>query len=469
LNFNKINAKKLFLKYLPFVIFFVIIFTWHFTLPRLGDDITFAKIYHNQNIFNYIYIQYETWSSRFLIEFFLIPLEGLPRILWNFFDSIIFLLIAVLIPKIIFNMEKIEVNKSYIYNSLSCIFVLIYIFTTTNTLNEAGYIATTLNYTWPLFFGLLHFYLLKKYVFLGNNTNTKQKIVIYTIMIFALLFAINQEMILTLVSVAYIFIILYCLYNRVKIPNMVLVMLFIIFLEFLNVYLCPGNHVRYYHAISYWFPTYYNFTLVNKIDLGISVLFYRIVLLFSLTSLVFFGILALYIYSITKNKLSVILSLLPLIIVLTLLIMSLVGYRPPLQFMGIGMTKYGLLHSNLMHILIISSIYAIIVFSVMFSLIKIYKHGDKKISLAIFCLLILGFSSQMMRGFSPTVWISEQRWEIFYYFCVICASYILSVELIESRYDKINNWLLKRKLWKFMYNLFSSSNNNEIKDDKRDE
>ena len=131
-----------------------------------------------------------------------------------------------------------------------------------------------------------------------------------------------------------------------------------------------------------------------------------------------------------------------------------------------GMTKYGLLHSNLKHILIISSIYAIIVFSVMFSLIQIYKHGDKKISLAIFCLLILGFSSQMMRGFSPTVWASVQRWEIYYYFCVTCASYILSVELIESRYDKINNWLIKRKLWNFMYNLLSSDNNNhDTKDD----
>ena len=112
-------------------------------------------------------------------------------------------------------------------------------------------------------------------------------------MIFALLFAINQEMMLVLVSVAYLFIILYCLYNKVKIPNTVLFMFLIIFLEFLNVYLCPGNHIRYYAEISQWFPTYYNLSLVNKIDLGISVLLYRILLLYSLTSLVFFAILEL--------------------------------------------------------------------------------------------------------------------------------------------------------------------------------
>ena len=144
----------------------------------------------------------------------------------------------------------------------------------------------------------------------------------------------------------------------------------------------------------------------------------------------------LYIYSITKNKFSVILSLLPLIIVLTLGIMNLMGYIPLIHFIKIGMTEYGLLHSNLEHILIISCIYAIITFSVMYSLIKIYKHGDKRISVTIFCLLILGFSSQMMRGFSPSVWVTGQRWEIYYYFCVTCASYILSIKLFESRYDR---------------------------------
>ncbi|MCE7697909.1 MAG: DUF6056 family protein, partial [Methanobacterium paludis] len=245
LNFNKINAKKSLLKYLPFVIFFAIIFIWHFTLPRLGDDLMFGKVYHHYNIFNYLSLRYEIWSSRSLIEFFVVPLTGLPRIIWNFFDSIVFLLMAVLIPKIFLNMEKIDEKKSVIYNSLSCIMVLIYIFTTTDALASAGYVATTLNYTWPLFFGLLHFYLVKKYVFSENKSSAKQKIAIYATMIFALIFAINQEMMLVLVSVAYLLIVLYCLRNKVKIPNSVFFMVFIIFLEFLNVYLCPGNHLRY--------------------------------------------------------------------------------------------------------------------------------------------------------------------------------------------------------------------------------
>ena len=43
-----------------------------------------------------------------------------------------------------------------------------------------------------------------------------------------------------------------------------------------------------------------------------------------------------------------------------------------------GVTRYGLLHSNLNHILIFSSIYAIVVFSIMFSLVQIYKNKGKE-------------------------------------------------------------------------------------------
>ena len=330
---------------------------------------------------------------------------------------------------------------------------MIYIFMTINSLDSAGYIATTLNYTWPLFFGLLHFYLLKKYVFSENISSTKQKIVVYSVMIFALIFAINQEIMLVIVSEVYLLIILYCLYKKVKIPYSVFFMLFIIILEFINVYLCPGNHLRYYHEIASWFPDYYKLTLINKIDLGISVLFYRILLLYSFVNLVFFGVLGIYMYSITKKKFSILISFIPLIILVTLGLMKLIGYMPPIEFIHSGITKYGLLHSNLEHILVIYGIYAIIILSVMYSLIKIYKHGNKRISSTILCLLILGFSSQIMRGFSPTVWETGLRWEIYYYFGVIFASYIITIELL-NRYNDFKIWLSSQTVWKFIYNVY---------------
>ena len=463
MNFNKANTKKSLLKYLPFIVFFAIIFIWHLTVHRSFDDVMFGKVYHDYNIFNYLAMRYETWSSRLLIEFFLVQLAGLPKMIWNFFDSIVFLLMAVLIPKLMLNMDKIDEKKSVVYNSLSCVIVLIYIFTSSEPLSSAGPIATTLNYTWPLFFALLHFYLVKKYIFTENRLSAKGKVAVYVLMIFALMFAINQELMLIVVSEVYFFIILYCLYSKVKIPKSIFFIVFIIFLDFLGVYLCPGNHLRYIHEVSHWFPNYYSLNLVDKIDLGVTVLFDRVVLLYSLINLFFFAMLGIYIFSITKKKISILVSLMPLIIVVGLGVMHLLGFINIISFIDHSVTKYGLLHSNLRHVLIFSAVYVIIVFSIGYSLIEMYKHGVKKLSFMIFGLLILGFTSQMMRGFSPTVWASAQRWELYYYFAVTCATYLLSVNLLESRYDSCKNWLMNRKIWKFMSNLLSGKVNHDRK------
>lgn len=458
----KVNTKKSFLMYLPFILFFAIILIWHFMLPRIGDDLAFSDMFHKYDIFSFLVWRYETWSSRLLIEFFLAPLAALPKVIWIFLDSIIFLLIAVLISKITLNAEKISEKKLVIYNSLSCIMVLIYIFTISGALSSAGYIASTLNYTWPLCFGLLHFYLAKNYVFNKNNLRTGSKIAIYLIMGFALIFAISQEIMLVIVSGAYFFIILYCLYNKLKIPNSVFIILFIIFLEFLSVYLSPGNHARYIVSLSE-FPEYYTLTLINKIDLGITILLKGIVLSYifsySLINLFFFGILGIYLYFITKKKISIVINLMPITVIIAFLLMFLIGYMPLIEFLIAGITKSGLLHSNLNHILIISFIYAIIIFSVVYSLIQIYKYRGKKLSFIIFSLLLLGFASQMMRGFSPNCWGSAQRWELYYYFCIILVSYILSVDLLESRYDSCKNWLMNQKFWKFTSKLVSSDKN----------
>lgn len=439
MTINKINSNKsFFLSYIPFVIFFAFIFIWHFTLPTANDDLLFSKLYE-QNIFSTLAWRYDDWSSRWFIEFFLISISGLPKLVWNFFDSIVFVLIAVLIPKLTLNIGEIHAKKSFIYNSLACIFVLIYIITIGSALASAGHVATTLNYTWPLFFGLLHFYLLKEYIFSENKLGTGKQITVYVLMIFALLFAINQELVLCLVFGAYFFIILYCLYNKVRIPNSIFVMVFIIFLGFLNIFLSPGNSNRYLHEISNWFPDYYKLTLLNKLDLGISILLHRTVLpygltnLFCLTNLFFFGVLGVYVYSITRKNISILVGLMPIIIIVTLGLMSFSGYTPIVDFLKEGLTRYGLLHSDLSHIIVVLVIYAMVIIPVIYSLIQINKFKETKFTSLILCLFILGFASQMMRGFSPTCWATGERWEIFYYFFIITVTYILTVDLLENR------------------------------------
>lgn len=449
---TKLNVKKSsLLMYFPFLIFFAIVFLWHFRLIPAGDDLYFSRVYYEQNIFVFLGSHYETWTSRIIIEFFITIFAGLPQIIWNFLDSIIFTLIAVLIPKLTFSTTKIGGKKSFIYNSLSCVLVLLYIFTIDGALWSAGYIASTLTYTWPLFFILLHFYVVKKYVFNEHNLNMlsiTKKVAIYGIMIFSLIFAINNELVLFITAGAYFFIICYCWYKKIKIPKSIFLMLFIILLGFLNFYLCPGNQARYVKDTLRRFPDYYTLTIINKIDLGISVLFYKFITpdgptKFGPIYLLFFGVLTFYVYSITKKKIPVLISLIPLIIMLLSFgLILLWGYSPIITFMNEAVTEHGLLQSNLSNILLISVIYAIVLFSVLYSLVQIYKYRGKKLSGLIFCLLALGFASQMVKGFSPTCWTTGDRWEIYYYFFITCVIYILTVELLENRQDdgKITDW-----------------------------
>lgn len=162
------------------------------------------------------------------------------------------------------------------------------------------------------------------------------------------------------------------------------------------------------------------------------------------------------VYFTSKKKIAMLISLIPIIIIITLKLMVLIDYMPIVTFLNAGVTKYGLLHSNLKHVLINSSIYIIIISSVMYSLITLYKYGEKKLSYIIFCLLILGFGSQMVKGFSPTVWASNERWEIYYYFCVAFATYLLSINLLENKYDSFKNWLVNCKIRNFVSKLISS-------------
>lgn len=157
----------------------------------------------------------------------------------------------------------------------------------------------------------------EKYLFNENNLNNLhiiKNLAIYGIMIFSLIFAINNEILLFIVAGAYVFIILYCWYQKIKIPKSIFLMLFIIFLGFLNFYLCPGNQARYMKDILRRFPEYYTLTIINKIDLGISALIYKFItpygpVKFGPIYLTFFGALTIYIYSITKKKIPLLISM----------------------------------------------------------------------------------------------------------------------------------------------------------------
>ncbi|MDR2873364.1 MAG: DUF6056 family protein [Methanobrevibacter sp.] len=336
-----LKLKKIIYIYIPFIFLFIILillhYYWH--APNL-DDLYFAKRFNTLFILNnsnFIMYRYTSWTSRSLIEFFLVILSYLPPVIWKLLDSLLFLIIAVLTPKIILsNFERLSIKKKFTYNIISSILLLIFIWNVFHDLGSAGYISTTLNYIWPFGFAVIHFYLIKKYIFKKVNMDLFKKTCIYSMMIFSLLFAINMEIMLVVVFGVYVFIFIYLQYKKIKIPKIMLYFYGIVILGFMNSLLCPGNHERYFSELKTWFPKYSTFSLFNKIDLATTTLFYNLITKFNPISYIFFAILGIYTFIISKKKKISYVGFIPIFLLTFFYFMLFIQFKPLINLFSYG-------------------------------------------------------------------------------------------------------------------------------------
>ena len=175
---------------------------------------------------DFLSYRYATWSSRSLIEFNVGVLVSVPTEIWRILDSVIFAAIAVLLSKLLTNNNE----SPFFYNCLACLFVGLFIITFSKILESAGWLATTTNYIWPICFILIHFYLLKEFIFKNKDISKFKRAIIYLILIITLLEAISSEQLLVMVGGAYLFTIVYCLYKKIEIPKLIYLFIIIILL-----------------------------------------------------------------------------------------------------------------------------------------------------------------------------------------------------------------------------------------------
>lgn len=236
------NFKK-YVKYTPFLIFLIILLCYHWKLVVVTADYpTFQTIVSKHPLLSltkngFLSYRYATWSSRSLIEFNVGVLVSVPTEIWRILDSVIFTAIAVLLSKLLANNNE----SPFFYNCLACLFVGLFIITFSKILESAGWLATTTNYIWPICFILMHFYILKEFIFKNKDTSKFKRTIIYLILIITLLEAISSEQLLVMVGGAYLFIIVYCLYKKIEIPKLIYLFIIIMLFNFIYDFCCPGN------------------------------------------------------------------------------------------------------------------------------------------------------------------------------------------------------------------------------------
>ena len=171
----------------PFVLLAVGSFLLHvFLILNWGDDVFFRDSIQPENVtlFSFLGERYFVWSSRLIIEAIVIIVTHVP-IIWWFLDTAILVLAAyslhVLLP---------PMNKKANYLLVCLIFIYPFI-----DMRTAGWIATTMNYIWPLSLGLYALISIKRILH-----GEPMKIYHYVLSVLALLYAANHEQMGTILA-----------------------------------------------------------------------------------------------------------------------------------------------------------------------------------------------------------------------------------------------------------------------------
>lgn len=395
---KKILRKKCF----PFLVLFTVMFICHMLFKINWGDDTWFKTALDNGIFNYISNRYNTWSSRIIIEIIMIYLLQLPSFIWGLLDSAIITLIAYSITKLF------SIKNNWLSVILVCIYPLY-------EMCGAGWYATTLNYLWPLAFGLISLFPIKNAI-----DGKKENKYMYPIYLFSTLFACNQEQMCAIIFCFYIILLIY-LYKNKKINKLILFQFILSFISLIFILTCPGNDLRNVSEIQSWYPNYEYFGLIAKIFLGIVTTF--IYSVYNLNTVIFIFSILLPIFVFKKNKSKIVrtISVIPFIIYCWVNLFSSIFYS---LFPKIGeLIEISKIYASSPESINLcpSSIFIFVIsflffFSILFSIYKIFEKEQKYL----FCLIFLaGFASRVIMGFSPTVYASGMRTFLFLDFSVI--------------------------------------------------
>ena len=443
------NLNSKYIQYYPFIIFFILLLVIHFILPSIEDDLIYSS-FLNQNpdissyINNYYLPHIHGWSSRYFTDL-LTPIMATYTVIWNVIDSVLFTLMALLIPKLLVkNFNDFDLKNKNKFNIIAIIITVLFGISNYCALRSAGYVATTLNYTWPFIFGIINIYLVKTYIFDKERLNGIKKWICYLAIIFSLAFAVNIEICAILVFGMYLYLIYeYCYrksqYTFLKLPKSLWLLIAMIICALLFHKFNPGNDYRYHYEIANWVGNYSEVTLINKIDLATTSLYAMMLTTVDLILLLFFGLLGIYSYKINKKKSSLIVFIPAIILILAYIKLGFDGFNAlslAQNFAPNGLISHGL---DLKVILIIIS-YIVMILTVLYGLYIINKHGNSKIMPLLIWIIILAFVSQSVVGFAPSaqIWYFPLhkypgRWWLLFNGMISFASAILIYEILKRK------------------------------------
>lgn len=428
---KKLSIKKLFKKKnLPFLVLGLGMVLVHLLAPiPIADDVFFKG--NPAGIFDWAFYKgrYIEWSSRLILEFFVVAFLKLPSIIWRVLNSGVLVLLGVALSRLF-----VEKNKK-VFNWF--IVFLLFLFPLREMLS-AGWVTISINYIWPLTFGLLALIVVNKIIL-----DKKIWVIEYFLSGLLMIFAVNQEIMAVILGIVFLVSAVYLILNK-RFHWFIVLGLGLCLGSFIFTLTAPGNHLRQQAEIR-WFIDFNYISFVEKLEIGISSTLAHYVFNFNFLFLIFSSLLAIAIFSKYKDLLYRVFALIPLV-------MSMVfgnGFYvivdrlfPHLATIDTEITQYGLItlgnftriQSYIPLLLLLMTAFVILI------LIYINFGNTWKSTIAL-GVLILGLISRLILAFSPTIWSSGIRT----HFLMITSIIICSIMIFQD--------LAKRKSGQFIDNL----------------
>lgn len=441
-------------KYSPFVLFVGVILILHSIMGFNGDDIRYAKVLTNQTLIDYVNYRYYNWSSRVIIDGLIAVLTRYDMIIWKILDIIVYTLGVYYIIKL--------VNKNY-SKKIAYIGVLLFLMYPFYEMASAGWISTTLNYSWCFAFGIISFLPL-----IYENQGEKVKGYIYVISFLALIFAANQEQTAALIFGFNLLYLINSLVNKRSINRFNVLATVVTAISLVFILTCPGNSVRFAYEVTSWYPQFANFTIVEKSYLGLVTTFGNLIeqkIIFP----IFYIILSVCVLANSKNKW---LKYFCYFNIFLILFITIFNTFIDISVLGTSLKSLGNVSNAIQEspFMAIPKMFNNIVNAVPFitETLKLFtyegvpKLGINSIGIVIISLYLLisscimlvkafpkdlfplfiflgGFASRFIVGFSPVIFPSGARVTIFLYVALIT----ITLMLIKKLYDEnaiASNW-----------------------------
>ena len=243
-------------KWCCFLLLFSVFAMYHiFMTEQQGGDamLFFSKALDGHSLSEYLIIRYCNWTSRLLIEVLVVFFSYHMR-LFIIADFAVILILYLVVLRVTAEDSVFLVTGLFI----------LYPFT---EMASAGWLATLINYLFPLTACVLAYYPLDR-IHRGEKVSRGMM----ALSCLSALFGCNQEQFCLL----YLgFLVYYGFRFVLKDPQrsgrfLYLAQLCIAFLSLLNVLVCPGNHMRSVSETITWMPDFVQYNMIDKAVMGFN-------------------------------------------------------------------------------------------------------------------------------------------------------------------------------------------------------